>query len=280
VPSDEARWKPHPKSAALGHLTQLVCRMPRVMSDIVKGIDLDLAAGPGYSFETTEVLLGEFDANVTHVQATLAGAKDSDFDGVWNVRAGEDIYHSRRQMRARPPVALVLLMLLETHSVGAAVPIQDPDPASAMGQLRAAFDRAAPPRLGDLRGEWVLVRHVSTERFLTGGDGPDHLLFDPVGIRREVRNGTRREWTVTFACRGNQTCHAKSDTVWEPTGDASPVDVSTEGDALFEKQYGGDARWIYRCRAASATELLCLLRGHENGHGVVFRKPEKPTNGK
>jgi len=92
VPSDKARWKPHPKSAALGHLTQLVCRMPRVMSDIVKGIDLDLAAGPGYSFETTESLLREFDANVTHVQATLAGAKDSDFDGAWNVRAGEDIY--------------------------------------------------------------------------------------------------------------------------------------------------------------------------------------------
>ena len=92
VPSDKARWKPHPKSAALGHLTQLVCRMPRVMSDIVRGIDLDLAAGPGYSFETTELLLREFDANVTHVQATLDGAKDSDFDGTWNVRAGEDIY--------------------------------------------------------------------------------------------------------------------------------------------------------------------------------------------
>ena len=92
VPSDKARWKPHPKSAALGHLTQLVCRMPRAMSDIVKGIDLDLAAGPGYSFETTESLLREFDANVTHVQATLAGAKDADFDGAWNVRAGEDIY--------------------------------------------------------------------------------------------------------------------------------------------------------------------------------------------
>ena len=57
VPSDKARWKPHPRSAALGHLTQLVCRMPKVMSDIVKGIDLDLAAGPGYSFETTEQLL-------------------------------------------------------------------------------------------------------------------------------------------------------------------------------------------------------------------------------
>ena len=92
VPSDKVRWKPHPKSSALGHLTQLVCRMPKVMSDIVKGIDLDLAAGPGYSFETTEVLLREFDANVAIVRATLAWSKDADFDGTWSVRAGKDVY--------------------------------------------------------------------------------------------------------------------------------------------------------------------------------------------
>jgi hypothetical protein len=92
VPSEKVRWKPHPRSAALGHLTQLVCRMPKVMSDIVKGIDLDLAGGPGYTFEHTDVLLDEFDANVAQVRATLAGAEDADFDGTWNVRSGEDIY--------------------------------------------------------------------------------------------------------------------------------------------------------------------------------------------
>ena len=92
VPSEKARWKPHPKSSALGHLTQLVCRMPKVMSDIVKGIDLDLAAGPGYTFETTEVLLREFDANVSELRATLTSARDPDFDGTWNVRSGADIY--------------------------------------------------------------------------------------------------------------------------------------------------------------------------------------------
>jgi hypothetical protein len=122
-----------------------------------------------------------------------------------------------------------------------------------------------------LPGEWVLVRHLSTERFLTGRSGPDRVLFDPAGIRRTV---TSREWTATFAC-SDEKCHVKSDTVWEPTGDVSPVDFSSDGDAIFEKQYGGDARWIYHCRASNATELLCLLRGHENGHGVVFRKAEK-----
>ena len=92
VPDDQVRWKPHPKSSALGHLTQLVCRMPKVMSDIVKGIDLDLAAGPAYSFEATEAMLREFDDNVAELRATLTRATDADFDGVWNVRAGKDIY--------------------------------------------------------------------------------------------------------------------------------------------------------------------------------------------
>ena len=92
VPSDKGKWKPHPKSAPLGHLTQLVCRMPKVMSDIVKGIDLDLAAGPGYSFEPTDTLLRDFDANVAALRRTLSKAKDTDFDGTWSVRAGAEVY--------------------------------------------------------------------------------------------------------------------------------------------------------------------------------------------
>jgi hypothetical protein len=100
VPGDKARWKPHPKSSALGHLTQLVCRMPKVMSDIVKGVDLDLSAGPGYSFEPTDVLLREFDENVAELRRTLSKAKDTDFQGTWNVRAGTDIYDSAERQDA------------------------------------------------------------------------------------------------------------------------------------------------------------------------------------
>ena len=91
VPSDDARWKPHPKSSALGHLTQFLCKMPAIMSDIVHGVDLDLAAGPGYTYETTDTLLRLFDENVATLRATLAAARDADVEGTWSVRAGKEV---------------------------------------------------------------------------------------------------------------------------------------------------------------------------------------------
>ena len=91
VPSDRGPWKPHERSSALGHLTQLVCWLPKVMSDIVHGVDLDLASGIQYSFQPTETLLRDFDANVATLRSTLEKASDSDFDGTWRVRMGDTV---------------------------------------------------------------------------------------------------------------------------------------------------------------------------------------------
>lgn len=94
VPADQGPWKPHPKSSALGHLAQLVSRLPGVMADIVIGVDLDLAAGPGYSFQSTATLLREFDRNVERVNNVLRNVKPADWELGWNVRAGEQVYSS------------------------------------------------------------------------------------------------------------------------------------------------------------------------------------------
>ena len=85
VPDGKGPWKPHPKSSALGHLAQLVARLPGVMTNIVTGVDLDLAEGPGYSFEPTETLLSEFDRNVEQLFASLAAANDADFALTWRL---------------------------------------------------------------------------------------------------------------------------------------------------------------------------------------------------
>ena len=91
VPNGKGPWKPHPKSSALGHLAQLVARMPAMMTNIVRGIDLDLAKGPGYSFETTEALLREFDDHVRELRTVLANASDTDMGKTWRLLYGGDV---------------------------------------------------------------------------------------------------------------------------------------------------------------------------------------------
>lgn len=72
----------------------------RSFLDIVKGIDLDLAAGPGYTYESTDTLLREFDANVAELSRTLSDANDTAFEGTWNVRAEADIYDTAVRLDA------------------------------------------------------------------------------------------------------------------------------------------------------------------------------------
>jgi uncharacterized damage-inducible protein DinB len=85
VPDGKGAWKPHAKSSALGHLAQLVARMPRTMANIVTGIDLDLARGPRYSLEPTAALLREFDGNVEELRKVLATASDTDMGERWRL---------------------------------------------------------------------------------------------------------------------------------------------------------------------------------------------------
>jgi len=91
VPSGQGEWKPHAKSFALGHLAQLVATMPGWITSTVRGDDIDLSEGPGYSFETTETLLTEFDQHVAEARAQIAGASDADFDLPWSLLRGEQV---------------------------------------------------------------------------------------------------------------------------------------------------------------------------------------------
>ncbi len=91
VPSKDAEWKPHPKSFAMGHLAQLVARMPGWFTQMLGNTKLDLAASPKYSFETTNTLLAEFDRNVKEALAAFAKVKDSDMDAPWSLTMGERV---------------------------------------------------------------------------------------------------------------------------------------------------------------------------------------------
>ncbi len=91
MPSEKGEFKPHPRSAPMGHLTLLICKMVLILANIPKGIDLDLKSGLGYSFEQTATLLAEFDKNAKTLRASLGGMKADDWSKTWRVRAGDQV---------------------------------------------------------------------------------------------------------------------------------------------------------------------------------------------
>jgi hypothetical protein len=92
VPDGRGTWTPHPKSFPLGHLAQLVARLPGWAPMIMLRTALDIApvSGPkfpGYSFESTATLLSEFDANAAQARQSIAAARDADFEVPWSLEA-------------------------------------------------------------------------------------------------------------------------------------------------------------------------------------------------
>ena len=93
VPSDQGAWKPHPKSFPLGHLAQLVARLPGWAVATLKQLELDLdppggGGPPGYTLETTETLLRTFDENVKAGREAIAAASDKDMMVPWSLKRG------------------------------------------------------------------------------------------------------------------------------------------------------------------------------------------------
>lgn len=108
VPDDEERahWKPHPKSFPLAHLAQLVSRMPGWAAMMLTQTELDIApvdrTVPGYSFETTDALLADFDRGVAEGRAAIAATSDDDFQVTWTMKvAGQAVSSGTRYMQFR-----------------------------------------------------------------------------------------------------------------------------------------------------------------------------------
>jgi uncharacterized damage-inducible protein DinB len=88
VPTDKGQWKPHVKSFPLGHLTQLIAGMPGWITNVLTQPHLDLAGGPGYSFEKTEDLLVVFDKHVTAARAALQSVTGDRLNESWSLKNG------------------------------------------------------------------------------------------------------------------------------------------------------------------------------------------------
>ncbi|GAC1659377.1 MAG: hypothetical protein NVS4B3_27650 [Gemmatimonadaceae bacterium] len=110
VPDGEGEWKPHQKSFPLGHLAQLVARLPGWVVMVMARTELDISPKdgpkfPGYSFEKTATLLTELERNAATGRAAIATASDADFDVPWTLkRAGETMLTMPRYKALRSTV--------------------------------------------------------------------------------------------------------------------------------------------------------------------------------
>jgi uncharacterized damage-inducible protein DinB len=92
VPTDKGTWKPHQKSFSIGHLAQLLSWMPGWITNTLTSDSLDLAGAAGYSYETTEKLLADFDKNVKEARAAIAASSDADFQKQWSLKRGDQVF--------------------------------------------------------------------------------------------------------------------------------------------------------------------------------------------
>jgi uncharacterized damage-inducible protein DinB len=89
VPSEKGTWKPHEKSFSIGHLAQLVARMPGWIPMTVNHSKLDLSQANSYSYETTDALLKDFDRNVREARDALSNVTDEQMHQPWALTMGD-----------------------------------------------------------------------------------------------------------------------------------------------------------------------------------------------
>ena len=97
VPAERGAWKPHDKSFPLGHLAQLVARMPGWIAQCLRQDELNMDEYESYSLEPTATLLEEFDRNVRAARTALEEVTGAELDETWSlVYNGESVWSSPR----------------------------------------------------------------------------------------------------------------------------------------------------------------------------------------
>ena len=95
VPTDKGEWKPHEKSFALGHLAQLVSRMPGWIAGTLREPEMDLADGSAeYSLEPTGKLLATLDEGVREARQALEEVTADALETEWTLRHGDFVMFS------------------------------------------------------------------------------------------------------------------------------------------------------------------------------------------
>jgi len=93
VPADKLDWAPHERSMTLRLLSGHIANLLRWSNATIEKTELDMGDPASTwdppAFETTEELLGIYDANRAAARAAIASASDADLMVPWALRHGE-----------------------------------------------------------------------------------------------------------------------------------------------------------------------------------------------
>jgi hypothetical protein len=111
----------------------------------------------------------------------------------------------------------------------------------------------------EMLGQWLLVKEIDADR----------VLFNESGVR-DTTSGHPYRWQLTVTLDNDGRLIGASRTTW--TGPETSRFELKAREITFDKDYGGAARYHYRCRMPAADRLICVIDKPDPGHAVEFRK--------
>jgi uncharacterized damage-inducible protein DinB len=94
IPEDRYDWKPHPKSMSVRQLATHIAELPSWVSMTLNTSELDFAANPYTqpNISNSRELMNFFEKNLEEGRSELAKAKPEQFEDLWTLRNGNEIY--------------------------------------------------------------------------------------------------------------------------------------------------------------------------------------------
>lgn len=94
IPDSLYKYKPHEKSMELGYLALLVADIPRWITDMLEGSEIDLATYSRFELSTTAALVKYFDENVDGAKRVLEKARNEDLDHIFELKVSGNVVMS------------------------------------------------------------------------------------------------------------------------------------------------------------------------------------------
>jgi len=86
TPESLFTWKPHEKSMPMGYLASLGAEIPKWITSMIQGNEIDFATWEKYTPTTTADLVKRFDVNLVAAKTALANVSDDDLQELFYLK--------------------------------------------------------------------------------------------------------------------------------------------------------------------------------------------------